>query len=142
MPSRKVLRSVAHNVGHAFLSLMNHRSGDPVVEWLFRTAKAHGLKEVQIDLMSGRIEPAVFRISPVLDAVENYSADLSRHVVASGSAMEHVRSCVMDLRFDLDEEIWSSAVPNLQLAVYECVMSIEDDRGVTHSKEVIEWWKY
>ena len=45
-----------------------------------------------------------------------------------GGSMDHVRSCTMDLRSDLDQEVWSPTVPGLEVPVYECVMSIVDDR--------------
>jgi len=65
MAKYKVLKSVAHNLGHSYLSLMNYVDGDYIVEHLFRQARETGETRVEIDVLAGTIAPAVFQ-TPVL----------------------------------------------------------------------------
>jgi hypothetical protein len=58
MPNYKALKSVAHNLGHSYLSLMNHEGVDYVVEHLFKTARRYGITHVEIDVLNGSISPA------------------------------------------------------------------------------------
>ena len=142
MPSRKVLKSVAHNLGHSFLSLMNYWADDYVVEWLYRTAKKTSIPNCRIDFTKGTIDPAEFRIAPVQQSVEQTRSWLPQFIESHGAEPGFVKSLVMDLTFDLTKTRMSKHVQKLELAVYDCRMKLMDDRNKLHTTQVVEWWRY
>ena len=142
MPSRKVLKSVAHNLGHSFLSLMNYGLDDYVVEHLFKAARAADKPHVRIDMLNGIIEPPELRKPVIQEAVARYHAWLPRLVLSQGSSPDFLRSVQVDIRFDFSKAHSYGFIPHLTAPVYEAVVCIVDDRGKEHEAKVPEWWRY
>ena len=142
MASHKVLRSVAHNLGHSYLSLMNWRGENYVVEHLYQRAKSTGESEVRIDALAGTIEPPAFQIPVLLESVAGLRGAVARMVQTGGAALDLVSSVRMVIRFDLHARKYSDRVPDVELAVYDCTVEILDERGKQHVATVKEWWRY
>ncbi len=53
MASYKVLKSVTHNVGASFTSLMNYREEDYVMGHILRRALDVGIGRIDVNLLSG-----------------------------------------------------------------------------------------
>jgi hypothetical protein len=142
MARYKVLKSVAHNLGHSYLSLMNYRAGDYVVEHLYRAAREANERHVTIDVLRGTIEPAVFQTPVLLESVGAERNGLGRLVQAQGAALDMVSRATIEIAFDFDAVHPSPNVPGLVHIAYVCTVHIVDDRGRTHSAIVPEWWRY
>ena len=142
MASYKVLKSVAHNLGHSYLSLMNYVSDDYIVEHLFRRAWETGETHVTIDVLGGTIDPPAFRTPVLVDSVARQRAWLGRLVQSSGAALDMVSAARMEIAFDLAAARPHPTVPGLELAAYTCTVEIVDDRGKRHVASVPEWWRY
>lgn len=142
MPSHKVLKSIAHNLGHSFLSPMNYGLDDYVVEHLFKAARAADKPYICIDLLNGVIEPPELRKPAIQEAVARYRAWLPRMVLSQGSSPEFVRSARIDVCFDFSKVHPYRFVPQLTAPVYEAVVRIVDDRGKEYESKIPEWWRY
>jgi hypothetical protein len=55
MARYKVLKSVAHSLGHSFTSLMNYAHDDYVMGHILRFARASNRDTLIIDLMTGEL---------------------------------------------------------------------------------------
>ena len=56
MPGYKVLKGVAHNVGHSFTSLMNYADDDYTMGYILRFARDAGnVCQVSIEALAGRL---------------------------------------------------------------------------------------
>ena len=141
MARYKALRSVAHNLGHSYLSLMNYVQDDYIVEHLFRRARETGQTRIHIDVLRGTIDPPAFRIPVLTDSVERERAMFGRLVQSGGAALDMVSAVHMEIEFDLAARP-SPTVPGLVLAAYACTVEIVDDRGRRHVASVPEWWRY
>jgi len=64
MAKYKVLKSVAHSVGHSFTSSMNYAGDDYVMGHLLRFARATNQDTLLIDLMTGTAHPAALLQPP------------------------------------------------------------------------------
>ena len=142
MASYKVLKSVAHNLGHSYLSLMNWQHENYVVEHLFQRAKSTGEREVRIDALAGTIEPPAFQTPVLLESVAGLRGAVARMAQTGGAALDMVNAVRMVICFDLHARRYSDSVPDLELAVYDCTVEILDDRGTRHTAKVEEWWRY
>ena len=142
MAKYKVLASVAHNLGHSYLSLMNYVSDDYIVEHLFRRARETGETRVRIDVLEGTIEPPAFQTPVLVDSVARERAAFGRLVQTGGAALDMVSTARMEIVFDIAATRPSPTVPGLELAAYRCTVEIVDDRGKHHVAEVPEWWRY
>jgi hypothetical protein len=142
MARYKVLKSVAHNLGHSYLSLMNYVNDDYIVEHLFRRAKETGEPRVEIDVLQGTIEPSAFQIPVLTESVARERSWLGRLVQTGGAALDMVSAVRMEIVFDLAATRPSPNVPGLELAAYQCTVEIVDDRGRRHVASVPEWWRY
>lgn len=138
MPRYKVLKSVAHNVGHSFLSDMNTMDGFTsfVPQQLFDVARKTDEDTVTIDFLKESIEPKVFEAPHIVQSLQQYRAMLEDLVVAQGAEWSMVRGACLTLRFH---------PPGSDRTVgrrpkFECIVEIVDDRGIAHRGTPRNWW--
>lgn len=142
MPSYKPLKSVAHNLGYSYLSLMNHDGEDYVVEHLFKTARRRGLSHVEIDVLNGSVSPTTMHTKPILESVAREKAYFPKFLASNRCSLDQVRSAVIKIDFCFADTRPSPNVPGLELAAYNCTVEITDDRGKVWVGKVPEWWRY
>jgi hypothetical protein len=140
MARYKVLKSVAHSLGHSFTSLMNYRGNDYVMGHLLRRARQTGCDTLQVDLISRRAEPADLLIPEVKDSVEGYCAFLSQLVASHQTSMQYVRAASMSIKFNLAVSRSVRHAPGFEESPFLCRVEIVDDRGKTWSAEIRDWW--
>src|SRR4051812_48639047 len=101
MARYKVLKSVAHSVGHSFTSLMNYRDDDYVMGHLLRRAREVGDGTLLVDILSGEAAPQSLLTRPVHEAIESYHAWFPKLVESHRTNRELIASARMTLTFDL-----------------------------------------
>ncbi|HEY3249875.1 MAG TPA: hypothetical protein VGK25_02045, partial [Ignavibacteria bacterium] len=123
----KNLKSVAHNLGHAFLSLMNYSGSNHVIEHLFQKAKESGVNSIQIDFLNEIIEPPEFRIPDVINSLRNYRAYFPRDLESQKCSLEHIKEVKIKIIFDLNNIKLDENIEGLELPAYDCFVEILDD---------------
>lgn len=142
MAQYKVLKSVAHNVAHSYLSLMNYRGGDYVVCQLFRAAKAAAQPHVRIDVLKCELSPSSILTPSLLESVKSCRDWFPRLLQSEGTALDMVSQATIDLEFDFESsDRYEQAKPGSHQEYYKCRSIIIDDRGVEHEALVPEWWR-
>ena len=139
MPKLKVLKGVAHNVGHSFTSLMNFAGDDYAMGHILRLARETGSNTLTIDLLTGHGTPANLLKAPISDLPDRYSKMFIRLVQSSGSDRQMVRSATLTLIYDLLRTKPSPLVGE-PLSPYTCNVSIVDIRGKNYSAHFSDWW--
>jgi hypothetical protein len=91
MARYKVLKSVAHSLGHSFTSLMNYAHDDYVMGHILRFARANNRDTLNIDLISGKAEPSILLQPPIEEVPGRYAAWLRDLVQTHQSDMRFVR---------------------------------------------------
>ena len=97
----KNLKSIAHNLGHAFFSLMNYTGADYVIERLYKRAKDTGISLIKIDFLNQIIEPSEFKIVGVIHSLKNYRESFPRHVESQNCSMTQIKEVNIFINFDL-----------------------------------------
>ncbi len=137
-----MLKSIAHNTAHSYLSLMNYIDGDYTVERIFKIAKRSEQTSIEIDILNKTIEPQVFS-TPQIKVSLDYLIDTFVSLLSSEEIpLDYIQSAKIKINFDLQETKQSRDVPGLEFPKYKCVSEIIDRNGKSYSKEVVEWWKY
>ena len=110
-----VLKSVAHNFSHSFVSYMNYVDDGHVIDDLRQLARQANGKRISIHWIpdSTRQAPLPQR---VLKSIANYKAWLPSHINNSGAKVEAIREFRTDIFLK----------PNKQIAVEAYLV---DDRG-------------
>jgi hypothetical protein len=141
----KNIKSVAHNLGHSFLSDMNAvdvRGQYTIVpELLFADAKRGHEREVRIDLMARSIEPASLSTPPVQASVANYARMLFDLCANQNVDAQAIRRAVLTITFDYERRRTTPYEPESAVQEFVCTVVIEDDRGVLHCATPDHWWK-
>lgn len=149
MPTHKVLRAVAHNIGHSFLSLgPDFIENSWPVQHLLTAARDARQPAVVINLIAGTLSPPTVASEPLSMALAHLGARFSDMVKRSGASMDLVQSAELSVNFRFDEKRpgqppgqWFAAgviVP--EMVPYSAVVTIVDDRGAVHESSVKEWW--
>lgn len=140
MPRYKTLRSVAHNFGHSFTSLMNYSNGDYVMGHLLARARVTGAPRLEVDLLAGSIRPEGYRHRSVEPAIQQsiqwFPELLSQH----DSSLDLIQSATLTVTYDLTREQTSGVLPGEKSAPYVVDVEIIDDRGKRWAATFKGWW--
>ena len=120
-----VLKSVAHNFSHSFVSLMNYVDDGYVIDDLRQLARQANGERISIHWIpdSQCQSPLPQR---VLKSIANYKAWLPEHINNSGANIEAIREFRTDIFLK----------PNKQIAVEAYLL---DDRGKEYSCSVFQF---
>jgi hypothetical protein len=134
----KVIKGVAHDFGHSFVSLTNYMADDYVMDRLASAALASGEPELRVDLLTGDAEPAALVVPLVRASLDTFAAWLPGKLGEHGVRRESVREATMRIQFDLPRLAVDGAA---RVTVpFECVVEITDDRGIIHVGTVRDTW--
>lgn len=138
MPRFKVLKGVAHNIGHSFTSLMNYATDDYTMGHVLRLARESGKDTLHIDFTTGVGKPVELLQEPISDVPRRYSEWFWKLVESSGSHRSLVQSANLTLKYDLERSRLASNGATLN--AYDCDVSIVDIRGKSYSAHFHDWW--
>jgi hypothetical protein len=140
----KNIKSVAHNVGHSFLSDMNAvGSGSRhtiVPELLFRAAERECVREVRVNLLSGEIQPESVALPEVREAVNHYVRWLTELLASQNVSPSAVTGAVLGIQFDYSRRRQARYQPEMVIPEFACAVEITDDRGEIHRGHPNNWW--
>jgi len=140
MARYKVLKSVAHSLGHSFTSTLNWDGDDYVMGNILRHARKVGEGILKIDLMNGKAMPPSLLIPSVERAARRFADRLPQLIASHGSDMRYVHSAVMLIAYDLQTKRPSPYTTSELESPYVCRVEITDDRGKVWSAELRDWW--
>lgn len=136
MPRYKVLKSVAHNIGHSFTSLMNYSVDDYSMGHILRFARQTGLDTLTIDFVTGEGGPSALLRDPISEVPRRYAKMFWDLVRRSGSDRSMVEAATLTLKYDLTK---SRSGPPVE-SPYICDVSITDTRGKEYRAHFEGWW--
>jgi hypothetical protein len=139
MPRSKVLKGVAHNIGHSFTGRMNYAEDDYSMGHILRFARKTELDTLLIDFVTGEGQPKAPLQHPVANLPAWYTKMFWDMVESSGSDRALVQSATLTLKYDLMK---SQPGPNVKTRMnpYVCDVRILDDRGKTYAAHFDGWW--
>ena len=138
MPRFKVLKGVAHNIGHSFTSSMNYAIDDHTIGHVLRLARESGKNTLEIDFMTGTGVPRELLQEPIAEVPLNYTNRFWQLVQSSGSDRSLVKSAKLRLKYDLEKTLTGSN--GKALSQYDCEVSIVDIRDKNYSAHFHDWW--
>lgn len=139
MARYKVLKNVAHNVGHSFVSLMNYASDDYVMGHILRLGRITGRDTLTINLMDGTGGPPEL-IEPISDVPAWYSKMFWRLVKSQGSDPSLVGSATLTVHYDLSKTRTAPRDPEIVSSPFKCALRIVDTRGKESVAYFDGWW--
>jgi len=140
MPRYKVLRSVAHNIGHSFTSLMNYADDDYVMGHILRFARQSGRDTLTIDFVAGTGTPRQLLRKPLSEVPARYTKFFWDLVHRHGSERSYVARASLTVRFDLSQERPARDAPQFLESPYTCHVRVTDKRGKEYVAEFKDWW--
>ncbi|MDP9017139.1 MAG: hypothetical protein M3N19_02320 [Candidatus Eremiobacteraeota bacterium] len=140
MARYKVLKGVAHAIGHSFTSLMNYSGGDYVMGHILRLARNYGCDTLTIDFVREEAGPSELLAEPIAAIPAYYMHQFWNQVRTSGSDRSLIRSATLILRYDLATKRpfrWNSPIME---SPYSCQVRITDIRGKGYVAQFDGWW--
>lgn len=140
----KNIRSVAHNIGHSFLSDLNTVGRGTsyliVPELLFRAAEQERVPEVRLNLLTGEVQPATLALPPIQEAVGHYVRRLPELLTRQNVKPSVATAALLTISFDYSRRRQALYRPEVTIPEFACVVAITDDRGQTHLGRPANWW--
>ena len=140
MTSHKPLKSIAHNFGHSFISLMNWINDDYFLGHLLKQARATNLNRLEVDILEGTAKPIRLTTNSICDSIEHRCNWFPTLVVNSGASMDFVSSAIMIIEFDLLTTRPSTIYSELIESPFTCEIRIIDERGKEYNSKHEGWW--
>ena len=141
----KNIKSVAHNIGHSFLSDMNALSQDGryiiVPRLLFQAAEKARATRVTIDLVNGVIKPAEAATAEVREAVGYYVRRLPELLASQNVDPTAVKGATLSIEFDYSRRRGTQYEPAEDAPEFACTVALTDDRGSVHRGHPTNWWR-
>ena len=140
MISHKPLRSVSHNFGHSFISLMNYINDDYLLGHLLRQARKTKINRLTVDILNDKAEPTGLITNEIKTSLKHYCNWFPTLVNQSGSTMDYVTSATMTIQFDLETTRPYSSDSSFVENPFSCEIVIVDDRGKEYRHRHEGWW--
>ncbi|HEV2313792.1 MAG TPA: hypothetical protein VGR94_00680 [Candidatus Acidoferrales bacterium] len=158
MAKYKVLKGVAHNIGHSFTSLMNYAGDDYVMGHILRFARRTGCDTLTIDFVKREAGPPELLAPPISEVPAYYIDRFWDLVQRHGSDASLVTRATLVLRYKLGTRWPHAGAPQFSESPYACDVRITDVRGKDHvarfrgswyperlekpQSESRPWWKF
>lgn len=139
MAKYKTLKSVAHNVGNSFVSLLNCYKDDYILGEIQKQMLLKNINRLEIDFLRSEAKPNELITETIQKSIESYSMWLPRLVEEAKSDMELVNEAKLVIEFDLTKSRVSSYSPQHKENPYICISKIVDNRGKEYSSEFADW---
>ena len=136
----KTLQSVVNSFADSFTSLMNYSDNDYVMGHILTVARETGKPRLDVDLLSGHIEPEEFLRDPIVSSIAYRCADFPKLVERSESDPGFVANANMMIEFDLETEQPVPHARHLRQSPFVCTVTVTDDRGRTYQAVRKDWW--
>ena len=140
MTSHKALKSVSHNFGHSFISLMNYINDDYFLGHLLKQARKTKLARLDVDILKNTAKPIELLTTPIRESVNYWNNWFPSLVENSGSTMDFVNSATMMIEFDLQKIRQCPHDNKLIENPFTCEIKILDDRGKEYKYKHEGWW--
>jgi hypothetical protein len=140
MISHKPLKSVSHNFGHSFISLMNYINGDYLLGHLLKRSRKTNITKLTVDILNNKAEPKKLLTNAITTSIKDYCKRFPTLVSESGSTMDYVSSATMTIEFDLNKTRLFSVDKKIIENPFSCDIVIVDDRGKEYRHRHEGWW--
>ena len=140
MARYKVLKGVAHNIGHSFTSLMNYAGDDYVMGHILRFARRTGRDTLTIDFVKGQGSPDELLAEPISEIPARYTKFFWDLVSRHGSDRSCVETATLTLRYDISIQRPLRRSPKIAESPYVCDVRISDTRGKDYAAHFRAWW--
>ena len=140
MTSHKPLKSVSHNFGHSFISLMNYINDDYFLGHLLKQARKTNCNKLTVDILKNIAEPTELITIQIKSSIDYWNKWFPTLVENSGSTMDFVSSATMTIEFDLQQtRPYAGNTDNLE-SPFTCEIIIVDDRNKEYKHKHEGWW--
>jgi hypothetical protein len=136
----KTLQSVVNSFADSFTSLMNYSHTDYVMGHILTAARETGKSRLDVDLLTGHIEPDEFLRESIVSSIAYPCAYFPELVQRSKSDPVFVASARMTIEFDITTEQPVPGARPLKESPFVCTVSVVDDRGKTYEAVRKDWW--
>ncbi len=140
MTSHKPLKSVSHNFGHSFISLMNYIGDDYFLGHLLKQARKTNLNRLEVDILKNTASPDLLLTETIRGSIENWNKWFPDLVKNSGSTMDFVIGATMTIEFDLLKTRPYAGDNRYCENPFTCEIKIIDDRGKEYKHKHEGWW--
>ena len=140
MTSHKPLKSVSHNFGHSFISLMNYMNDDYFLGHLLKQARKTRLNKLTIDVLQNTAKPTELLTEEIKKSIEHWNKWFPSLVESSGSTMDFVSSAIMTVEFELNQTRPYLNDNQIIESPFTCEIIITDDRGKEYKHKHEGWW--
>lgn len=140
MTSHKSLKSVSHNFGHSFISLMNYINDDYFLGHLLKQARKTKCNKLTVDILKNIAEPNELLTDQIKSSIEHWNRWFPTLVANSGSTMDFVSSATLTIEFDLKQTRPHLEDKDYFESPFICEVVIIDDRGKVYKRKFEDWW--
>jgi len=141
MAKRDNLKSVAHNFGHSFLSLMNWENGHYIEDFLLSALIDCNNSTLSLDIKNNIIEPGFLtQFEPIQKSIHRYCTHFFHQSLAThGFSLEkNILEATMTIEYDFAT---MTKDENCICTSYKAVITLVDERSKSYTKAIESYTK-
>jgi len=140
MARYKALKSVAHNFGQSFVSLVNYTNNDYFMNYLLRNVRNTTVCRLEINILESNASPEILLTHEVRETVKMYCKWFAQFVRDCGASIDFISNASMVVEFNLTISRPCSFNAAIIETPFVCETIIEDNRGKKYSYTHKGWW--
>ena len=141
MARRNNLKSVAHNFGHSFLSLMNWSNGHYIEDFLLSVLLANNHQTFHLDIKNNVVTPEFLtHYEPIAKSIHHYCTHFfPQNLTTHGFSLEEtIVEATMTIEYDFATTIKTE---KLICTDYKAVITLVDERAKEYTKTIESYTK-
>lgn len=140
MARTRVLKGVAHNIGHSFTSTLNYADDDYVMGHILRFARNTGCDTFTLDFVTGKASPQELLQEPISLVPQRYRDFFWDLVKRHGSDPSCVKAATLTLHYDIGVRRPLGRDPQVEESPYKCDVRITSTGGKEYSAHFQGYW--
>jgi hypothetical protein len=153
MPNYRILKSVAHNWAHSFLSDCNFIEDTIMVQYILELCRKHNEPKIIINPITEEIQPNTFEESSKKKLLTNLKNYFQMVLESQGCNLGMINRIELNIEFDINsvnpkysevnKGVWYSDKFRMpEASKYDAWVYILDSRGRDYTVRLPVFWKY
>ena len=134
-----MLRGVAHNLGHSFLSLMNYLKYDYCLDYLYAVSRVKKINSLEIDFLECRLSPKYFDLRELICSVHDYRGRFYMRLTELKISPAEIKSVKMKVRFDNKIKKTAKSHKSRDKVHAEVLIKLKNGKEYNNKFEEV-WW--
>jgi hypothetical protein len=130
MPKRRTLNGIPGNLAQSYLSTLGYYDGGYMADWINYIARENNLSEIEIDIITEKIEPKEANIKALKSGLKKLNGILTKELTIKGYEKSFIKKAKMKFEIPITN-------PRIKKTIYCYPFLVDQDGNIYKPKKRI-----